>query len=119
MQLAVQPAAYVSVLTCRCVTTKSFYLVITKISFVYCTTSIRELPFPMDNSLIIIALKEVPVFKSDLSLAMFLVFEPFAYELSPTRIFVRAEAMLVIILPLACVFVPICEPECSFTVCKS
>ena len=119
MQFAVQPATNVPGLACRRVAAKSLDLVIAEISFVYRTTFIGELPFSMDYSMIVVALEEITVFKSNLALAMLFVFEPFTYELSPTSIFVRAEAMLVIILPLACVFVPICEPECSFTVCKS
>ena len=74
MQFAVQPAANIPSLTrCR-VATKSLDLVIVKIPFVYRTTFIGELSFSMDNSMIIVALEEVTVFKSNLSLAMFLVF---------------------------------------------
>ena len=88
MQFAVQPAANVPGLTrCR-VATKSLDLVITKIPLVYRTTFIGELPFSVDNSMIIVALEEVPVFKSYLSLAMFLVFEPFTNELSPACVLV-------------------------------
>ena len=88
MQFAVQPAANVPGLTRCCVATKALDLVITKIPLVYRTTFIGELPFPMDDSMIIVALEEVPVFKSYLSLAMFLVFEPFPNELSPACVFV-------------------------------
>ena len=110
MQLAVKPAAYIPGLTCRRVATKSLNLVVTKIPFVYRTTFIGELPFTMDNSMTVVALEEITVFKSDLALAMLFVFEPFAYEFSPACIFVRAEAMLVIIFPLASVFVSVCKP---------
>ena len=108
MQLAVQPATNVSGLTCCRVATKSLDLVVIKISFVDRTTFIGELTLAMDNSMIIVAFEEVTVFKSDLSLAMFFVFEPFTYELSPTSILIRAEAMLIIILPLTRVFVSVC-----------